>query len=417
MKYSQNKNAEALASVGVCSLPVMFVSMFFQGVSIGAGIYIAQLIGAGKHNEISRAFNTMYTLVACISAAVGILGIGLAEPLFRALDTPVEILPGAVLYFRIVCACMPGMSIYLAGAQALRSIGDTKAPLYFLIFCAISNVALNVLFVAFMHMGVAGVAWATFISQYLSGILVLRRTSSTTYCRILINHSTLRADPVMSKIMLRLGIPTALTSAITSLGSMFCQKYINFFGASAVAANTAVHRVDGFIALPCYALGAAISVFIGQNLAARRNERIKKAVWFSMGTATLITVVLSAIFYVYAGSLVRVFTDNEQVIILGTQMSRVLCFSYWTMAVYNVLVAIMRGAGDTLSGMVISVIGAIAQVPLSYYMAINLETPTFANLYWAKGSTYALMMLLSLVYYLAGRWKKKVVVDVSKSAG
>jgi len=404
--------AEALAAVGANNVTGMLMVSLFQGAGIGGGVYIAQLFGARRMDDISKAFNTMYVLSVLLAVGISVVFLAFGRPILRMMNTPENIFEDALLYFYIVTACQPGMAIYLSGSSALRSIGDTTAPLVFLIFTAILNVGLNLLFVVGMHMGVAGVAWATFISQYLSAVLVLWRTGRSRYAPITINQKSLRMDPQMAKIILRLGIPSALQMAVSSLGNLLVQRYTNLFGSAAVAASTTIHRLDVLVGLPCSSLGAALSVFFGQNLAARKTERLHKATEFGSVLCTGLTLVLSVLLYVLAEPAVRIFTQDAEIIHLGGQMFRMLCFFYWAMALNVVFTSLMRGAGDTTAVMVISVVGAVIRVPLAWLLAIRPEPMIFRNIFLASGICNLVMLAMSLVYYMTGNWKKKVVVTV-----
>ena len=404
--------AEALAAVGANNVTGMLMVSLFQGAGIGGGVYIAQLFGARRMDDISKAFNTMYVLSVLLAVGISVVFLAFGRPILRMMNTPENIFEDALLYFYIVTACQPGMAIYLSGSSALRSIGDTTAPLVFLIFTAILNVGLNLLFVVGLHMGVAGVAWATFISQYLSAVLVLWRTGRSRYAPITINRKSLRMDPQMAKIILRLGIPSALQMAVSSLGNLLVQRYTNLFGSAAVAASTTIHRLDVLVGLPCSSLGAALSVFFGQNLAARKTERLHKATVFGSVLCTGLTLVLSVLLYVLAEPAVRIFTQDAEIIHLGGQMFRMLCFFYWAMALNVVFTSLMRGAGDTTAVMVISVVGAVIRVPLAWLLAIRPEPMIFRNIFLASGICNLVMLAMSLVYYMTGNWKKKVVVTV-----
>ena len=404
--------AEALAAVGANNVTGMLMVSLFQGAGIGGGVYIAQLFGARRMDDISKAFNTMYVLSVLLAVGISVVFLAFGRPILRMMNTPENIFEDALLYFYIVTACQPGMAIYLSGSSALRSIGDTTAPLVFLIFTAILNVGLNLLFVLVLHMGVAGVAWATFISQYLSAVLVLWRTGRSRYAPITINRKSLRMDPQMAKIILRLGIPSALQMAVSSLGNLLVQRYTNLFGSAAVAASTTIHRLDVLVGLPCSSLGAALSVFFGQNLAARKTERLHKATVFGSVLCTGLTLVLSVLLYVLAEPAVRIFTQDAKIIHLGGQMFRMLCFFYWAMALNVVFTSLMRGAGDTTAVMVISVVGAVIRVPLAWLLAIRPEPMIFRNIFLASGICNLVMLAMSLVYYMTGNWKKKVVVTV-----
>ncbi|MBR6425349.1 MAG: MATE family efflux transporter [Oscillospiraceae bacterium] len=406
--------AEALAAVGANNVTGMLMVSLFQGAGIGGGIYIAQLFGARRTEDISKAFNTMYVLAALLALGISAVFLVFGRTIMHLMNTPENIFDDALLYFYIVTACQPGMAIYLSGSSALRSIGDTTAPLLFLIFTAILNVGLNVLFVLGLHMGVAGVAWATFISQYLSAVLVLWRTGRSKYSPITINLKSLRLDPQMAKIILRLGIPSALQMAVSSLGNLLVQRYTNLFGSAAVAASTTIHRLDAFVGMPCNALGGALSVFFGQNMAARRTERLHKATLFGSSLCTALTVAMSIVLYVFADDACRLFTQDAEIIHLGGQMFRMLCFFYWSMALNIVFTSIMRGAGDTKAVMVFSMIAAVIRVPLTWVLAIRPEPMIFRNIFLAMGLCNVLNLGMSLAYYLTGNWKKKVVVTVDE---
>ncbi len=404
--------ANALAAVGANSTVTMLMSALFQGAAIGGSVYVAQLFGARRNEDLSRAFNTMYVLTALIALVGGALGIIFGEPIMRALNTPENIFDDALAYFRITCGCLPALAIYMSGSSSLRSVGDTRAPLYFLICTAVLNVGLNLLFVIVLHAGVRGVAWATFIAQYCSAALVLWRTAHTQYCEIEISPRSLRMDPAMAKLILKLGIPSAIQTAVTSLGSALCQRYINLFGSAAVAASTTVLRLDMIVGMPCMGIGTALSVFFGQNLAARKHERLHRATVFGTVFCAVLTVLLSVALYVFAEPATRLFTSDPEIIRLGGQMFRVLCFFYWALALQIVFSSIIRGAGDTMAVMVISMIGVVVRVPLTWLLAIYPEPNVFANIFLASGLCNIITFVLALGYYISGRWKKKVVVSI-----
>ncbi len=408
----QFAGADALAAVGANTFITMLMVTLFIGAGVGGGVYIAQLYGARKYDDVSKAFNCMYCMIAALAAITGVLAICLAEPLMRLMDTPDNIFDDAVTYFRIYSAALPALAVYSSGSAALRSIGDAKAPLYLLIFSAIMNVVLNLLFVVVFDMAVAGVAWATLIAQYLSAILVLVRTESTKFCKITINLKTLRIDWHMAGIIMKLGIPSALQTGVQSFGNVLCQRYINFFGSNAIAAASTVMRLDGFIMMPAQAIGQSVSIFFGQNLAAKKEDRLHKGTLFGVSLAVIISVALSVVLYIFAEWGLRLFTSEAEVIELGASMLRVLCYFYWTMALFNVFGGIMRGAGDTLTVMLISLIGMVIRVPLSWFMAVRPEPPVFANLFWAMSICNIVMCVLAVAYYFTGRWKKKVVVTI-----
>ncbi len=404
--------ADALAAVAANGFISMLLVSIFIGAGMGGGVLVAQLMGARKYDEISRAFNTMYTLIASLAAVAGVLAIIFAEPLMRMLNTPENIFDDAVLYFRITSAAMPGMGVYASGSSALRSVGDSKAPLYFLIFSAIMNVALNILFVVAFDMAVAGVAWATLIAQYASALLVLVRTKTCKMVKINVSFKTLGIHWPTAGIIMKLGIPSALQTCVTSLGMVLVQRYTNVFGSDAIAASSAVMKLDGFLMMPVQAVSQALVIFFGQNLAAKKQERLHKGTLFGVVVSVAMSLVLTLVLVVFAEPLVRMFTDSETVIELGKLAINVLAWNYWLMALYNVFGGIMRGAGDTMTVMVVSLIGTILRVPLTWAMCIRPEPDVYVGQFWAMLICNVVMSALIVAYYFTGRWKKKVVVTI-----
>ncbi len=404
--------ADGLAAVGANTFVTMLMVALFVGAGIGGGVYVSQLMGARKYDELSNAFGCMFVLIAAMSATTGIIANIVAVPLLKALNTPANVFDDALIYFRIYCAGLPGLAVYSAGSAALRSIGDAKAPLYFLIFSAIMNVVLNILFVVVFHMGVAGVAWATLIAEYLSALLVLWRTSTTKLAKIEINKNTLRFRPAIAKIILKLGIPSALQQGVNSIGNVLCQRYMNSFGSNAVAAATSAMRLDGFILMPAQSISMAMSVFFGQNLAAKKMDRLHQGMRIGMILSLAFSIALSVVIYIFAEQGMRLFTDNADVIAFGIKMLRVMALFYWAMATFNAFSGILRGAGDTMTVMVISIIGTVLRVPLTWAMAIRPEPSIFVNFFWAMIICNILMMVLAGIRYYQGGWKKKVVVTI-----
>ncbi len=408
----QFAGAGALAAVGANAFLTNMLVAVFSGAGAGGGIYIAQLVGARKQDELSGAFGCMYSLIALMAAVTGVIGSLAAVPLMKALNTPADIMADTVAYFRIFCVGLPALGIYNAGTSGLRSLGDAKAPLYFLIFSAVLNVALNLLFVVVFRMGVPGVAWATVISEYLSAVLVLFRTSSTKFAKIVISAQSLRLRRETVGLILKLGIPSSIQMGLFSIGNVLCQRYMNGFGSNAIAATSAAVRLDAFIVMPAMAISIAMSVFVGQNLAAKKEERLKQGKRIGMGLCVGMSVLFSLILYIFAEEGIRLFTPEPEVVRYGAQMLRTMSFFYWTIGVYNAYAGILRGAGDTVTVMLITMVGTITRVPLTYFM--SARTGIYINYFLAFVISNSLMMILAAVRYYQGDWKKKVVVTVDE---
>ena len=399
---------QALAAVG-CTGPVInaLVSVFI-GLSTGSTVVIAQYFGAKDNERLSRAVHTtvLVTLVTCVVlTAAGVLA---TPAMLRMMQTPEDVFDQAAEYLRIFFWGITGVHLYNSCAGILRAVGDSTRPLYLLIFCTLTNTVLDILFTGILGMGIAGAAWATVISQFLSAILVMRLLFRTTAAYRL-EFTKLRFDlPILRKILL-IGIPSALQMGITSLSNVFVQSYVNRFASTVLAGWTAYNRVDSFAMLPMMSLSTSITTFVGQNLGAGNRDRAKMAVrWgFFMGLITM--AVLLTPLMLFAPQLTRLFNGDPEVIRHGTWFIRVISPFYLTFAVNQVYLGALRGAGDTRSSMFICLSSYVLfrQIYLfiSYRMGGGL--PAVALGYPAG---WVLCMVLLLVYYYTN---KKVMSAVA----
>ena len=399
---------QALAAVG-CTGPVInaLVSVFI-GLSTGSTVVIAQYFGAKDNEHLSRAVHTtvMVTLATCVVlTAAGVL----ATPvMLRLMQTPEDVFDQAAEYLRIFFCGITGVHLYNSCAGILRAVGDSTRPLYLLIFCTLTNTVLDVLFTGFLGMGIAGAAWATVISQFLSAILVMRLLFRTTAAYRL-EFKKLRFDLPILKTILLIGIPSALQMGITSLSNVFVQSYVNRFASTVLAGWTAYNRVDSFAMLPMMSLSTSITTFVGQNLGAGNRDRAKSAVRWGFGMGLITMAVLLTPLMLFAPQLTRLFNSDPDVIGYGTWFIRVISPFYLTFAVNQVYLGALRGAGDTRSSMFICLSSYVLFRQIYLFFSYRMGGGLIAvALGYPAG--WVLCMVLLLVYYYTN---KKVMTAVA----
>ena len=266
---------EALAAVGSTDSVINTFIGFFSGMSTGAGVIISQYYGGKKEEKVSIAVQTTIALTLCMSILCTVLALLLVPSLLRLMGTPDDVFPEAATYLRIYFIGVTGLLFYNMGAGILRAVGDSRRPLYFLIFCAVLNTLLDLLFVAVLRFGIAGAAWATILSQGISALLTLFVLTREKACYRII-WSKVRLDPNMTKKIFFLGLPAAIQMAVTSFSNVFVQAYINRFGSAAMAGWSSYGKLDKFCVLPIQSLSLGVTTFVGQNLGARKIDRVRR---------------------------------------------------------------------------------------------------------------------------------------------
>jgi len=398
---------EALAAVGA-SFPLIFMLIsFVVGVAMGTTIIISQYYGAKDMKMVQRAIETMYIFLFIASIIVTILGISFSGPIFRLINLPEAVMPQAITYFNVYLTGMIFFFGFNGISSVLRGLGDSKTPLYFLIFSTVMNMLLVLLFVAVFKWGVAGAAWATVIAQaggFITGVIYLNRTHEV----VKLNSLKLVFDKAIFKKSLMIGLPTGLQQTFVSMGMLAVTRIVNGFGTDAIAAYSVAGRIDSLAGMPAMNFGAALSTFVGQNLGANKPGRVKqgfKATFMMSGALALFT---SLVVIIFRQQLMHLFTDDTAVIAIGTEYLVIVSSFYIFFSTMFVIGGVMRGAGDTLIPMFITlfalwVIRIPAAVIMSRYFGVD-------GIWWSIPVAWFIGMSLSYLYYLKGNWKKKVVV-------
>ena len=409
----------ALAAVGTAGPILNLLLVLFMGVATGASIMASQYFGAKDRYGLSRVVGS--TLVLTLVSGLIMMAMGLlASPaLIRLIAPPADVAEGAVIYLRIIFIGIVGGSAYNILSGVLRGMGDSFYPLMFLILACVLNIVLDILFVARFDMGVAGVAWATIIAQAISGVLCLVRLIGMKDL-IDVNRSTLIPDGPITRRLCLLGLPAGVTQALFSMSAIVVQGLTNSLGTAVIAANVAIMRVDGFAMMPNFTFGTASTTFVGQNIGAQRIDRVRQGIRDLMKLALITAGVLVACILLFGHHLIGLFTNTEDVIQIGISGLRWLALGYIAFAVSQVLQGAMRGAGETMIPMWISIITTIVvRLPLAYLLAALTRCET-----WPKGRPDALFaslliswvlgMIITVVAHRKGAWRRRLPEELQK---
>ena len=405
----------ALASVGSASPIVNLLLVLFVGISVGAGIMVSQYFGARQRKDLSKAIGCCITMTFVASVIVMVLAPLVTMPMLRLLNTPDEIIDWCNSYLRILFIGIAGCTFYNIFGGILRGLGDSVSALIYLIIATGINIVLDIYFVASLGMGVAGVALATVIAQGISALLSYLKLRRKTDCFDM-KAAYLKPEKKYLEKLIKLGLPSGITQAIFSLSIVIVQSLTNSFGPMCIATNVIVMRIDGFVMMPAFSFGSAMTTFSGQNIGAGNIKRVeegaKHGTFVAMATSAVITVLI----LLFGKHLMALFTDTEALIEQSYHMMMILGFGYIAMEVTQCLQGIMRGAGDTLAPMWLSMISTVViRMPLAYLMTWLTRSPEnpqgqfymmFVSLLvaWLIGAT------MTFAVYKAGRWKNKALV-------
>lgn len=398
-------NKQALAAVG-CTGPIINTLIgLFAGLAAGAGVVISQYYGAKDREKLHSAVQTTITLTLIMCVALTVLGVALTPYMLKMMDTPDDVFVEAVEYLRIYFMGVSGLLLYNIGSGILRAVGDSTHPLYFLIFSALTNTVLDVLFVKFFHMGIAGAAIATVIAQCISALLVISMLirSSADY-RIDLRALQLRGS-ILRKVC-AIGIPSALQLAVTAFSNIFVQSYINHFESSCMAGWAAYNKIDAFALLPMMSLSMAVTTFMGQNLGAGKLARAKKGPLVCLGISMVINVLILIPLILLAPQLVSLFNQEEEVLRFGTLFIRMISPFYLLCAINQILSGALRGAGDTKTSMFI-MLGCFVVFRQIYLFIVYRLGGGIIPIALGYPAGWILCSSILLIYYLRGTWIKK----------
>lgn len=398
----------ALAAVGA-SFPIIFLLIsLVMGITMGMSIIISQYYGAKNMDKVKAAVDTSFIFVFIASIVLTFVGIFLSRPLLMLLRTPSDILDQADLYLKIFFSGIIGVMGYNMVSAILRALGDSKTPLYAIIAATVINIVLDLLFVIVFHWDVAGVAWATVISQGVSfvGLFIYL---NKTHAVLKIKLSDIHFDRELFKQSLKLGLPNGIQQMLVAAGMMVVSSIVNGFGTVTVAGFTAASKLDAFAAMPAMNISQALSTFTGQNIGAGKIERVKGGFRAGFLMSLAISLTIGFIVIVFGRPLLMIFTNDLPVIDVGVRYLVIVGASYALFSTMFVTNGVLRGAGSAFIPMINTILALwVIRVPVALSLAPILGSD---GIWWSLPAGWAMGTVFSVSYYFSGRWKNKSVVN------
>lgn len=347
----------ALAAVGSTGSLINLLVNLFQGLSIGTNVVAAHYFGANRKSELKETVHTAMLLSIYSGIIMTAVGVTFAVPILKLMQAPHEVLTLASVYLKIYFAGITATMIYNFGSALLRAVGDTQRPLYILFLAGIINVILNLIFVIIFHLDVAGVAWATVISQTISAILVViillkeNEEYSLEIKNIKINMH------IFTKIV-KVGIPAGFQGIMFSFSNVIIQSFVNSFGSVLIAGNSAACNLEGFIYTSMNGFSQGALTFCSQNMGARKIDRIKKIVWISQLSIIVLGATMSGLFLLFGHQLLGIYTKSPEVIEAGLLRCKVIFTTYYLCGIMDSMANSIRGMGHSLMPVIVTIFGA-----------------------------------------------------------
>lgn len=405
---------DKLAAVGSTgSLTFLFYSIC-NGLSVGAGILVAQSFGAGLHKDVKKFIvNSAYVLFA-VGILISVISTLVAEPVLRLLDTPLTVLPDAVSYMQINCIGTVAVAAYNWISAILRSLGDSKTPLIFLIVASILNIILDIIFVLPLNMGVGGAALATVISQGISAVAsIIFAIKKNPYFRF--SREDFSFSSSHSNRVVKIGLPIALQSGMISISMIFLQKTANAFGETVMAAYTATMKIEQLIHQPFISLNAALSTFTGQNIGAAKLDRVSKGYKKTILMACAFGLFMLCVFFILSGPIMMIFVSETSVIEIGSWALRVSCCFYCPLSLIHVTRGLLNGAGDVGFAFINGVAEVIGRIGFALLL-VNFTPLGMCSIWLTTCLTWTLTGIMCVLRYKAGIWKKKAEITINSKA-
>ena len=417
-------NDNALAAVSSSGSLIFMMVSFFNGLAMGAGVVIARSFGARHYEDMRKAIHTAIAFGLVTGVLLTVAGVLLTPYILQWMDTPKDVLPESIQYFRYYFCGALFTVMYNIFVGIHHAVGDSKHPLYYLILSTFVNIGLDMLFVAWLGWGVGSAAIATTISQGISALLCfihLLRVDAPYKVRI----KEIRFHKKSFFEIIRYGLPSGVQNSVIAIANVFVQKNINFFGEAAMAGCGSYSKLEGFAFMPVTCFTQALSTFVGQNLGAKRHDRVKKGVGFGIACSCSMALAVGILSYVFAPELIGFFADSQKAIDYGTMHMQTICLFYGLLALSHCLAGIMRGAGKATVPMFtmlacwcvfrmtyISVATNYAPEILQFIARFIPSLTEFANNFvpdltivsWAYPITWCLSSTVLLIYFFCADW-------------
>lgn len=395
---------EALAAVSASFFIYYFIISLVIGVGSGTTVVISQLFGAKQYQKVQLAFSSFFIFMLVGGIILSIAGIIFAEPVFRLTNTPEEVIPQAVAYFRIYIGGTFLFVTFNSIISILRGVGESVRPMLFILITTVLNIAFDLLFILVFKWGIEGAARATVVSQGI-GMCIALAYVNNTHPLLSIKKQDMLFDWKLFKESLKIGLPTSVQQCAIALGLIALLGIVNSFGTNTLTAYGAAGKIDTIITQAILTLSGALAAFCGQNIGAGRLDRVKKGVQFTMYTNIALGLLTFAAVYLFGNEMMRIFTKDIDVVAIGKEYLLIIGGFFIVHGALNVYNGALRGAGDTLFPMITSLVCLwLIRIPLAYYLSSWLGRN---GIWWAIGISITIGLIVTFVYYKMGFWKRR----------
>lgn len=395
-------SSQALAAVGSSFPLINLLISFFMGLSLGAGVVVSKYFGARDIDNMRKSIHSSIVITFIIGVIMTFVGILACPIILGWMQTPSDVINDSIVYLQIYFGGILFTMIYNIGSGILRAVGDTKRPLYFLIICSIINVILDLVFIIFLNMGIAGAAYATVISQAISAILTMLLLINTSN-EYKISVKELKLYPEQSKEIIRVGIPSGIQNAIVAISNVIVQSNINSFGSVAMAGCSACQKLDGFAIMPVLSFSMAFTTFTSQNIGAKRYDRVKQGAKIGLILSLSTIICISATLLCFDEQLLSIFSSDSEVIKYGLMMMHTLIPMYFLLTITHALNGIIRGAGKTKVPMMVMIV-CWCCMRMAWILTM---VPLFNDIqlvFYGWPITWAASSLWLIIYYVSHKW-------------
>jgi putative MATE family efflux protein len=409
----QFSGSKGLAAVGATGAIINLIINLFMGLSVGTSVIVAQDYGAGHSDDVSRSVHTSIAVSIIGGLIVMIVGLVFCKPLLVVMGTPADILDLSELYMKIFFLGMPASMVFNFGAAIMQAVGDSRRPMYYLIVTGILHVILNLFFVIGLHMSVDGVAWATVISQYLSVLLIMIYLTRCDGAIRFIPRQVMSIDIQKLKEIVRIGLPAGLQGLLFSISNVLIQSAVNSFGSTMVAAGSAAGNVEGFVGMAMNAYYNAAITFTGQNMGAKKYDRIDTVAKVCTILIFATWIVLGGVTMLFGRPLLSIYTSDPEVINLGMMRMNIMMVAYFTCGMMNVYPGLTRGMGYSIMPMLCTLVGACL-MRIIWLATLFRWYPTEIMLFSCYPVTWALAGIgqIGTFFYARKRIRERAALEV-----
>ena len=394
---------EAMAAVSGAN-PIMFLlTSFLMGITLGFSILLSQYYGSKKLDKVKACIDTTYIFTFIASLAITSVGVIFCGPILKLMNTPENVYHSSKMYLTVIFLGTLFSAGYNAISSLLRGLGDSKNPLYFLIVATVLNIILDIVFIIIFKMGVEGAGLATVISQGVSFIFSIVYLNKK-HKLLKLEFKTMSFDKIIFNRGLKLGIPSAIQQMLFSFGNITLQSLVNSYGASAMAAFGAGTRIESFISLPIINLGAATSTFVAQNTGAKKPERIKNCIKYTLCSALILSIIVAGMFLLFSENLIMLFNSDTEVVRIGSSYLKTIGPFFIFVCNSFILTSAIKGSGQAIFPLISSMVSLwLARIPAAYI---------FSHIFGVNGiwmgipSGWIIGFIVTLVYYKSNGWKK-----------